>query len=277
MKLLLPILFLVLSCISAFAQRYYPSGIQSRSRVSVNFGSSTYMGDLQEDQLIASSPNAGLSYEYQLTPRWGVRADGLAYHLKASDANSMDPGRNERNLSFFSTNYEVSGSLMLFLFRNLPAAYSHRKPVNIYALLGLGATYFNPKTRYMGNVYQLRDFQTEGVDYSPVSAVIPSGFGITSKLGQRLDVALEATYRLTFTDYLDDVSSFYLDRESYPSELAASLGDRRQENGLEPMPGGSKRGNPTLKDGYALYNVRIIYYLNSMYYSATDKRKKLIR
>lgn len=277
MKLLLPILFIVLSCISAFAQRYYPSGIQSRSRVSLNMGSSTYMGDLQEDQLIATTPNAGLSYEYQLTPRWGVRADGLAYHLRASDANSMDPGRQERNLSFFSTNYELSGSLMLFLFRNLPAAYSLRKPVNIYALIGLGATYFNPKTVYQRKVYQLQDFQTEGVNYNNISAVIPSGFGITGKVGRRLDLALEATYRLTFTDYLDDVSSFYLDPESYPSELAANLGDRRIENGFEPAAAGSRRGNPALKDGYALYNLRVIYYLNSMYYSATDKRKKLIR
>ena len=277
MKLLLACLFIVLSCFSAFAQRYYPSGVQSRTRVALTFGSSTYMGDLQEDKLIATTPNMGLSYEYQLSPRWGIRADGFAYRLAASDANSMDPGRNGRNLSFFSTNYELSGSLMLFLFRQLPAAYSKRSPLNIYALIGFGATYFNPKTNYQGNTYALRDFQTEGVAYSRISPVIPSGLGVTAKISNRLDLGMEVSYRLTFTDYLDDVSHTYLAREEYSSDLAAALGDRRLENGLEPMAAGSRRGNPALKDGYALYNLRILYYVNSMYYSATDKRKKLLR
>ncbi len=277
MKFILPILFLLLSCYPALAQRYYPSGIQSRTRVSLNFGSSTYMGDLQEDQLIAGTPNAGLSFEYQLNPRWAFRADGLAYRLSADDAKSMDPGRNERNLSFFSTNFELSGALMLYLFRNLPAAYSNRKAVNMYALIGFGATYFNPKTTYNGKTYELRDYQTEGVAYSSLTPVIPSGLGISGKINKQLDLAMEVTYRFTFTDYLDDVSRNYLGPENFPTELAATLSDRRQEKGFEAMPADSRRGNPVLKDGYALYNLRIIYYLNSMYYRATDKRKKLIR
>jgi hypothetical protein len=277
MKFILPFLFLFLSCFSAFAQRFYPSGIQSRTRISLNFGSATYMGDLQEEQLIATTPNAGLTYEYQLNPRWGVRADGLAYRLSAKDANSMDPARNERNLSFFSTNYELSGSFVLYLFKKLPAAYSQRKPVNIYALIGFGGTYFNPKTIYKGNTYALRDYQTEGVAYSKISPVIPSGMGVTGKLSTRLDLAMEVTYRLTFTDYLDDVSRNYPGPKNFASEITAELSDRRQEGGYEPMAAGSRRGNPALKDGYALYNVRVIYYLNSMYYSATDKRKRLAR
>lgn len=277
MKLLVLTLFIALPCFcfSSFAQRYYPSGVQSRTRVAVNVGSSTYMGDLQEEQLMATTPNAGISYEYQLNPRWGLRADGLAYQLSASDANAADPGRYQRNLSFFSTNYELSTSLMLYLFRKLPAAYSQRKPLNIYALIGFGATYYNPKTIYEGKTYQLHEYRTEGVAYSKFSPVIPAGLGVTAKLSARFDLALEATYRVTFTDYLDDVSSSYLAPHEYSSELAAALADRRLNKETEPAS--TKRGNPALKDGYALYNLRAIYYLNIMYYSGKDKRKKLIR
>lgn len=277
MKLLVLTLFIALPCFSSFAQRYYPSGVQSRTRVAVNFGSSTYMGDLQEEQLMATTPNAGISYEYQLNPRWGLRADGLAYRLSADDANAADPGRYERNLSFFSTNYELSTSLMLYLFRQIPAAYSQRNPLNIYALIGFGATYYNPKTIYEGKTYQLREYRTEGVAYSKFSPVIPAGLGVTAKISARFDLALEATYRVTFTDYLDDVSSSYLAPHEYSSDLAAALADRRLNKKTEPASPTLNRGNSALKDGYALYNFRAIYYLNIMYYSGKDKRKKLIR
>lgn len=277
MKCLVLTLLLAFACFSSFAQRYYPSGVQSRTRVAVSFGSSTYMGDLQEDQLMATTPNAGLSYEYLLNRRWSLRADGLVYRLSASDANASDPGRYERNLSFFSTNYELSTSLMLYLFRQPPAAYSQRRPWNMYALLGFGATYYNPKTVYEGKTYQLREYRTEGVAYGKFSPVIPAGLGLSAKISERFDLALEATYRLTFTDYLDDVSGSYLAAHEYSSELAAALGDRRLNQGVEPSSPTLKRGNPALKDGYALYNLRVIYYLNIMYYSGKDKRKKLIR
>ena len=277
MKPLLTLLFLLLPISSVFAQRFYPSGIQSRTRVAIGVGSATFKGDLQESRPIASTPNLMVSYEYQWTPRWALRADGLVYRLAADDGNSADPGRVTRNLSFFSTNYELSGSIMLFLFRELPAAYSQRRKFNMYALVGFGATLFNPKAQYKGKAYNLRNMETEGVSYGRLTPVIPSGVGFMFKVSPRMNIAAEATYRLSFTDYLDDVSTNYISQDEFNSRIAAGLADRRIENEMDPAAAGSQRGNPAVKDGYALYNIRLSYHLNSMYYAAKDRKKRLIR
>lgn len=270
MKILFGLLFSLLPAYSLLAQRYYPSGIQSREKFSLGIGSASYFGDLQEEGYFSSTPNLMLSYEFLLNPRWSLRADGLVYQLKASDANASSLQRQARNLSFHSTNYEISSSLMLYLFRQDPVAYQKRALVNVYVLAGIGATYFNPKTTLNGETYSLGNLQTEGIAYQKWSPVIPSGGGLLLKVNPKLDVALEITYRLCFTDYLDDVSTVYPDPETLSSPIAIALSDRRLDPGME----GSARGNPALKDGYGLYNLRVVYYMDRMYYWAKEKKKR---
>lgn len=279
MKILLTLLFFVFTFSSLMAQRYYPSGTQSRQRLSIGMGPSAYFGDLQAENTIPKTFNLSLSYEYQLRGRLGVRADGALYQLAASDAeaSAIYPYRQERNLSFQSTNAELSGSLVLYLFKNLPAAYLSRPAFNLYGLVGMGLTYYNPKTIYQGNSYRLRDYETEGVSYSKLSPHIPMGMGLQVKIAEQLDMAFEIVYRATFTDYLDDVSTIYPGPEYHSSEIAAILSDRRTELGHEPMKAGSQRGNPEMNDGYAFYNIRLIYYLTGPYFGGADKKKKLIR
>lgn len=276
MKILLTLLFTVLSVSSLLAQRYYPTGFQSRDRISIGIGSTAYFGDLQEESTFSRTLNLAFAYEYQWKGRLALRADAAAYQLAASDASSLYPDRQARNLSFHTTNAELSGSFVLYLFRNLPAVYAKRSLFNLYALAGAGLTYYNPKTTYQGKNYSLRDLQTEGVAYGKLSPIIPMGLGLQGKLGKQLDVAFEVVYRATFTDYLDDVSTTYADHSQSP-ELVAILADRRLEKGIEPAAVGSMRGNPAMNDGYAFYNLRFIYYINSLYFAGADKKKKLIR
>ena len=61
-------------------------------------------------------------------------------------------------------------------------------------------------------------------------------------------------YRFTFTDYLDDVSTVYIDPNSFTDPIARELADRRPELGLEPASAGDKRGNPDKNDGYFTQN-----------------------
>ena len=274
MKTIILFCSLLVASSSLLAQRYYPSGLQSRAKVSIGIGSSTYYGDLQEEMLIASTPNIMLSYEYQLSSRFSLRGDGAMYHIKASDANSISAFQKNRNLSFHSTNLELSSSLMFFLFRQASANYHNRNPFNVYALLGVGVSHFNPKTELNGQVYELRGFQTEGVSYGNYTAVIPGGIGMEIKAGGKFSVAFEATYRHTFTDYLDDVSHSYPGPENFQFETAAKLSDRRlvKENGTPQE--NALRGNPAVNDSYAFYNIRLIYFLDKVYYQAKDKKKK---
>ena len=271
---ILLLFFLLLPSHLLLAQRYYPSGFLSREQLGFGMGTSTYFGDLQEEGYFASTLHFMLNYEYQLHPHWSLKADGVIYQLKASDANSNDAGRMIRNLSFHSTNVELSSSLLFYLFRKLPTDYTQRPSVNIYGQIGLGATYFNPKNIYHGTAYSLRDLQTEGVAYSKVTAVIPMGIGVQFRATDKLDITFETSYRYAFSDYLDDVSTKYQDQSAFQSEIAAALSDPRQELGKKPAAAGSQRGNPTVKDGYGLYSLRLSYYLNGPYYQAKDRKQK---
>lgn len=92
-----------------------------------------------------------------------------------------------------------------------------------------------------------------------------------------LNIIIEGGYRLTFTDYLDDVSS-----ERYPndpsilkSDLSREMSDRRRERdpSYPIQPGLGKRGNPDNNDGYFLMNVKVQYYLPTEIFSKNNQRK----
>ncbi|WNB18219.1 hypothetical protein [Marivirga arenosa] len=61
--------------------------------------------------------------------------------------------------------------------------------------------------------------------YSRFQLVIPLGIGARYKLTNNLDIALDLSYRHTFTDYLDDVSGEYVDLGVFgnPSDPNAAL------------------------------------------------------
>ena len=49
------------------------------------------------------------------------------------------------------------------------------------------------------------------------------------KLGERTDLNFEINYRVLLTDYIDDVSSRYVDLGALDSELAKAMSDRSRE------------------------------------------------
>ncbi len=84
----------------------------------------------------------------------------------------------------------------------------------------------------------------------------PIGAGIKFHIGPYFTITLEGLTFLTFTDYLDDVSTKYI---SYPElleargALSAALANRQGElTGGSPVvvPTGAPRGNPDSNDLY---------------------------
>ena len=64
-----------------------------------------------------------------------------------------------------------------------------------------------------------------GKTYKPISICIPLGFGIEKAISNDIGLKLEGGFRYTFTDYLDDVSQNYYDRDAIEAEygnMAAS-------------------------------------------------------
>ena len=61
-------------------------------------------------------------------------------------------------------------------------------------------------------------FQKDGKTYSPVALCFPLGFGLEKAFNGDLGLKIEASYRFTNTDYLDDVSGVYHNRNEIENE-----------------------------------------------------------
>lgn len=235
---------------------------------------STYYGDLKDNaDLIDAKPSLSLGLMYYASKRIGLRGEFSWVTLSASDANSKSEGKQQRNLSFTSANYEaaISG-----VFNLIPQGgrFYQRPAFNVYGFLGAGALMFNPKAVLDGQKYALQPLQTEGVKYSRVTPIIIYGLGAKMKVTPFFNLAAEAGWRKTFSDYVDDVSTVYKDNSTFSDPIAQKLADRRPEIGLPILEPGHKRGNPENKDAYMLFSVRLEYYLSLQLGS---QNKKLYR
>lgn len=276
LKAIFSLFFLLLVYAHAFSQRYYPYAMSSRELIGVHTGLTGYFGDLQaENQFINQTATLGLSYEYLIGQHVSFRSQFSWYQLKASDEKASQPDIVARNLSFHANNFEGSFNAVFWLKPNGRTLYSKRSKYNAYALAGLGLTYFTPKATLEGQEYKLRPLETEGNAYGKWALVVPIGGGLTIKLNDKMDLAAELSYRFTSTDYLDDVSTRYLNNENISDPIRKRLADRRQELGLEPVSEGSVRGNPSIKDSYAFYCLRLHYRISRAYYRGKNIQRKI--
>ncbi len=263
------------------AQSFYAVRRPRNLILNVGSGSATYKGELvNPNQLGKTRYNIVAGAEYYLGRRIATRVELSYFRLAGNDATANDD-RVERNLSFFSGNLELS-AVGIFNLWPMQEKYYQRPSFNIYGFAGIGILYTNPKTEYKGEKIALQPVQTENISYSRFQPVIPYGVGGKVKISPFFNVALEGGYRITFTDYLDDISSNrYVDPALLQSDLARALSDRRKElnpNYSAPFSVG-RRGNPNNMDGYLLINLKVQYYFpkevfnNSQRKLYTKKRK----
>lgn len=192
-----------------------------------------------------------------------ARVDFNFLQLSGSDAvlknkTGIAQGRYQRNLAFKTNVTELTGLVELhplFIKTNSKApAFSP------YITAGVGLFFYNPQASINNVWYSLRDLHTEGQGfkeysgrdaYKKFSYAIPVGLGIKYDAGHLLSVRFEILHRFTSTDYLDDVSTRYIDPAFFDKYLNTSLATiaRQLAN-----PSGSaidgQRGNPANKDGY---------------------------
>jgi hypothetical protein len=247
--------------VTTVAQSFYAVRRNRSLIVNAGTGTSTYFGELKNPgDYIDARPNLNVGIQYFVLNRISIRTELTWFQLSGDDGDADRKGRVTRNLSFVSNNYEVSASSALHLFP-LGSRYYQRPQFNVYGFAGIGLLYFNPTAKLDDKRYALAPLQTEGVKYSRTQFVIPYGLGIKMKAGPFFNFAIEGGYRLTFTDYLDDVSTVHPDKSTWTDPIAIALSDRGPEIGVNPRPPGSIRGNPDANDGYFLMNLKIEYYL----------------
>jgi Domain of unknown function (DUF6089) len=248
------VVFISVSLTSVSAQSFYALRRERSIILTAGVGTSTYFGDLSNPKkLISPDPSINVGLQYYITKRIALRTELNWFTISGDDKDADEKGRIRRNLSFSSSNLEVSAVGIINLYQNGNRFY--RRPMfNVYAFGGVALLYINPKTKYNGEWVALQPLQTEGVSYSLIQPVVPYGLGFRLKVTPLINLTFEGGWRKTFTDYLDDVSSVY------PATPFPLLSDRGQEIGFPAKPGGI-RGNPAFDDSYMLVNVKLEYYL----------------
>jgi hypothetical protein len=258
----------------ASAQSFYAVRRDRTLIFTAGTGTSTYFGELQNPgDFLDARPNLNTGLQYFVAPQISIRAEVNWFQLSGTDEDANGGGREVRNLSFTSNNYEISFTGAVSLFPNA-SKYYQRKLFNAYAFAGLGYLWFNPKAELNGTKYALQPLMTEDVKYSRSQIVVPYGLGARLKMGPFFNFVVEGGWRMTFTDYLDDISTVHPDKSSWTDPIRIALSDRRPELGEGPSPVGGIRGNPDKNDGYMLLNVKIEYYLptNFIFKNAYSQR-----
>lgn len=189
--------------------------------------------------------------------------------IEGSDNLSTNPGRMYRNLDFRNHMFELSTSLQYVIFENLDLGrtYRYRNTFRAYVFGGVGAFYHNPKGMYNGEWVNLRPLQTEGKAYSPFGICIPAGIGMSFTIKKRHRISWELNWRTTFTDYLDDISTEYVNPGTLSSPLAAAMSNKTDMAAAESYrqgfsgnyTAGAKRGDGRHNDSYLTTNITYSY------------------
>jgi hypothetical protein len=282
-KFTLFIVLLTVAFLETSAQSFYSYRRDRDFIVSIGSGTTNYFGEMVNPGSWGTTrPNIILGAEYHLSNRVALRGEFSWFQISGNDADANDD-RKKRNLNFTSNNYELDVTGAVYL---LPQGvrFYQRSKLNPYVFAGIGLLYMNPTTRdSQGNKHALQPLRTEGVSYSRFQPVIPFGGGVKLKVNPFFNVIVEAGYRLTFTDYLDDVSSQrYVDFSLVNGPVAEELSDRRVGDDrpvdnpateVDERLTTGKRGNPEANDHYMMINLKIQYYLPYQVFNKVGQRK----
>lgn len=248
------------------------SGFSQYWEVGAYLGGSNYTGDLVDGliTLKETHPTFGVIGRYNISP-W-ITMKGNVYHgvISGADANSNNDVRKQRNLSFKSTILDI-GIQPEFNLRGYKSGHPYYKS-SPYVFIGISIFRFNPKAEFEGKWYALQPLCTEGQGttkyndrqkYALTQVSIPIGFGWKYALNRNWNLGIELSAHKTFTDYLDDVSSTYVERDilqaSY-GDISAKLSNRTGEVGtFQSYDATVDRGNSTTKDWYYFAGIFVSY------------------
>ena len=201
-------------------------------------GDEAARGFLWDIDLAKTNFTGNFSYVYNISSRFSIRSSLSFAQISGDDALTSEFYRNNRRLNFVTSLIEGAGIIEWeWIKARTGSRYNLRSPAGrylgvkggafsfgFYVFGGIGGVYFDPSgyDRFIdkngrsigsGVKYKLRPLQTEGKSYNKIAICVPAGFGIKkhSILG---GIKLEAGYRFTNTDYLDDVSDVYYDWEN---------------------------------------------------------------
>jgi hypothetical protein len=212
----------------------------------------------------------------------GLRVEANFGKVSAADQvlnkdHSVSRHRYYRNLHFRSRILEGC-----FVAEVLPLAILNKEKYTLlspYLLAGIGFFKFSPQA-FIGNQWvDLQPLSTEGQgfkeypgreSYRLIQVNFPLGMGLRYELSALITIRIDIVYRFLRTDYLDDVSTRYVDPGTFYSNHrthVAVIAEQLADRGAELTPGfykkeGEIRGNPANRDGYFSGNLKFGLFLN---------------
>lgn len=239
----------------------------------ITTGAIGYTGDLSQRSVNFRTlrPSVGLTASYHLTSTFAIRGGLMLGKTAAYDSYNTDSLLRLRNLSFESPIAEASLTAELNL---LPPELFEGYP---YIFAGVGLFHFEPSgIDKDGNKVALRPLTTEGQGlpeypdrkpYDLTQFCIPFGAGFKLRVHPNWDLGAELGFRKIFTDYLDDVSTTYIDpnvlinRSGIQAVQMAYRGNEVGSNLYDPYPpDNTVRGNPDKNDWYYFFGIKFIWY-----------------
>ena len=281
----------------SFSQHLGISTGKIKWEAGLNFGPTFFLGDLggnagygthfikdvnleltkmMKGVFISAYPNEWLGIRVAAQYTYVAGRDNI---INTNGVNEL--WRKQRNLDFKSDVWEAYAAFELFptMMFNRYEDYTPRfKP---YGFIGVGIFNFDPK----GSIedangdkqwYRLHPLKTEGQGfpeypnkkpYSLTQFNIPMGFGLKVKMSERVNISPELLYRKTFTDYMDDVSTTYIDPDYFdvhlsPSEaaIARQIHDKTVgivTPGVNRYEPGTQRGQSKNMDAYFSFVLKL--------------------
>ncbi|MCH8331694.1 MAG: outer membrane beta-barrel protein [Bacteroidetes bacterium] len=242
-------------------------------------GGSNYTGDLNTTRTITYiQPAFGIHARHSWNPHWVLKSFLNYAQISATDVGSPNIFENTRGLDFVSNIVEVGAQVEFNFTKYFPG--NEKYHFSPYTFIGFALFYFSPKGSYPDYPPQPLDYySTEGQGlptypdrkkYSLVQPAIPIGIGIKYGINYRWNFSVEVGQRKTFFDYLDDVSTTYIDRNTLRverGELAPKLADKsRSGDGTPHTLGmdGKQRGNSQNNDNYMFIGFSLTYTIHSV-------------
>ena len=275
----------------------HPKNLSAQSRLEYGFslGPSNFLGDLgggsgkgqaflKDNMIPLTRLMGGFHVGYYVLPFLNFELQFSLGRLEGADSlikgkGGLEMARKERDQHFRSPLKEAYLAAKFYpttlLFDYDPESITSR--LRPYLIVGVGMFNFNPQGQYIATNgsktwVDLRPLRTEGQgmpnypnkrEYNLTQINIQFGFGIKYFLSQHASLSFEIVNRKTFTDYIDDVSTSYIDNNDFNTYfgpgttqalIAAQMANKNAFNNggvyRTSYGPGSKRGTTSNLDSY---------------------------
>jgi len=295
-----------------YGQHFILGNEQFKIEAGLNFGPTFFLGDLgghkgkgtrfvKDVNLQLTKVMRGAFIAIYPNDWLGFRLGAQYTYLEGRDELINNKGsdelyRKQRNLDFKTNMFEAYMAVEVFplmlLYGYDPEYNPKYRP---YVFGGAGMFTYNPKGSIKdqnGNVtwHDLAPLHTEGQGfaeypdrkpYKLTQMNLPFGGGIKYMATDRLNLAVELLYRETFTDYIDDLSTDYIDPtlfDKYLSPANAIIAKQINDKAFTSyVPGsprftpGNQRGNPKQEDAYFSFVLKAGIRLGDLFNSASER------